>query len=123
MARRARELLVVSSGAPRHGGELQLVEDTSGDTSAAGASLSATDHGLISNLKSQIPNQRFFMATPKAKLSAKPESYKNYIGGRWVKSASGATIENRNPADTRDIVGHFPASTAEDVDAAVNAAV
>ncbi len=63
------------------------------------------------------------MATPKAKLNAKPETYKNYIGGRWVKSASGATMENRNPADTRDVIGHFPASTAEDVDAAVNAAV
>jgi aldehyde dehydrogenase (NAD+) len=63
------------------------------------------------------------MATPKAKLSAKPETYKNYIGGRWVKSASGAAMENRNPADTRDVIGHFPASTAEDVDAAVNAAV
>jgi aldehyde dehydrogenase (NAD+) len=35
----------------------------------------------------------------------------------------GATLENRNPADTRDVVGLFPASTAEDVDAAVNAAV
>jgi aldehyde dehydrogenase (NAD+) len=63
------------------------------------------------------------MATPKAKLSAKPETYKNYIGGRWVKPMGGATLENRNPADTRDVVGLFPASTAEDVDAAVNAAV
>ncbi|MGH9848296.1 MAG: aldehyde dehydrogenase family protein, partial [Blastocatellia bacterium] len=38
-------------------------------------------------------------------------------------SANGATMENRNPADTRDVAGLFPASTAEDVDAAVNAAV
>ncbi len=63
------------------------------------------------------------MATPKAKLSAKPEIYKNYIGGRWVKPMGGATLENRNPADTRDVIGLFPASTAEDVGAAVNAAV
>jgi len=63
------------------------------------------------------------MATPKAKLSDKPETYKNYIGGRWVKPANGAMMENRNPADTREVVGLFPASTAEDVDAAVNAAV
>ena len=47
----------------------------------------------------------------------------NFIGGRWVKSASGATMENRNPADAREIVGLFPASTAEDVEAAVGAAV
>ncbi len=63
------------------------------------------------------------MATAKEKLSAKPETYKNYIGGRWVKPAGGAMIENRNPADIRDLVGLFPASTAEDVDAAVNAAI
>jgi aldehyde dehydrogenase (NAD+) len=62
------------------------------------------------------------MATPKAKLSPKPETYKNYIGGRWVKPMGGEMVENLNPADTRDVVGLFPASTAEDVDAAVNAA-
>jgi alpha-ketoglutaric semialdehyde dehydrogenase len=62
------------------------------------------------------------MAVAKAKLSAKPETYKNYIAGRWVKPANGAMLENRNPADTRDLVGMFPASTREDVDTAVNAA-
>lgn len=63
------------------------------------------------------------MAQAKLKTDTKPDSYKNYIGGRWVKPASGAMMENLNPADTRDVVGLFPASTAEDVDAAVNAAV
>jgi aldehyde dehydrogenase (NAD+) len=62
------------------------------------------------------------MAIAKAKLSTKPVIYKNYIGGRWVKPINGAMMENRNPADTRDLVGFFPASTADDVDAAVNAA-
>ena len=62
------------------------------------------------------------MATPKAKLSAKPETYKNFIGGRWVKPARGAMMENRNPADTREVIGHFPMSTSSDVDAAVAAA-
>ncbi|HKQ75435.1 MAG TPA: aldehyde dehydrogenase family protein [Blastocatellia bacterium] len=62
------------------------------------------------------------MAQATSKSSAKPEIYKNYIGGRWVKPANGAMMENRNPADARDIAGLFPASTAEDVDAAVNAA-
>ncbi|MDQ3816536.1 MAG: aldehyde dehydrogenase family protein [Acidobacteriota bacterium] len=50
------------------------------------------------------------------------KTYHNYIGGRWVASASGEWFENANPADTRDIVGRFPLSTSEDVDAAVNAA-
>ena len=62
------------------------------------------------------------MATAKTKLSPKPETYKNYIGGRWVKASGGALMENCNPADTRDVVGLFPASTAEDVEAAVHAA-
>src|SRR5262245_34500955 len=62
------------------------------------------------------------MAQATSKSSAKPETYKNYIGGRWVKTASGAMMENRNPADTRDVVGLFPASNAEDVEAAVDAA-
>lgn len=62
------------------------------------------------------------MATAKAKLSAKPETYKNYIAGRWVKPTNGAMLENHNPADTRDLVGLFPASTSADVDAAVSAA-
>jgi aldehyde dehydrogenase (NAD+) len=63
------------------------------------------------------------MATPKAKLNSKPEAYKNYIAGRWVRPASGAMMDDVNPADTREIIGRFPASTAEDVDAAVNAAL
>jgi aldehyde dehydrogenase (NAD+) len=62
------------------------------------------------------------MATPKTKAIAKPESYKNYIGGRWVKPMSGAMMENRNPADARELVGLFPASNSEDAAAAVSAA-
>ncbi len=62
------------------------------------------------------------MAQATSKSKVKSEIYKNYIGGRWVKPSGGAMMENRNPADTRDIVGLFPASTSEDVDAAVNAA-
>src|SRR5215831_17250188 len=50
------------------------------------------------------------------------QTYKNYIGGEWVPSRSGDWIENRNPADTRDVIGRFPASSEADVDAAVAAA-
>jgi aldehyde dehydrogenase (NAD+) len=62
------------------------------------------------------------MAQPKAKLSSRPEVFKNYIAGRWVKPGNGEMMDNLNPADTREVIGRFPASTAEDVDAAVNAA-
>ncbi len=66
-------------------------------------------------------------ATPKkpaakAAKTVKPTVYKNYINGKWVASASGKTFENRNPADTRDVVGIFQDSNSEDVDAAVAAA-
>ena len=57
-----------------------------------------------------------------AKAVVKTQTYKNYIGGRWVKPANGQWMNNLNPADTREIVGRFPASTNEDVEAAVNAA-
>ncbi|PYS67863.1 MAG: aldehyde dehydrogenase, partial [Acidobacteria bacterium] len=50
------------------------------------------------------------------------QTYTNYIGGRWVPSASSEWIENRNPADTRDVIGRFPQSTEKDVDDAVAAA-
>ncbi|HEX8852708.1 MAG TPA: aldehyde dehydrogenase family protein, partial [Pyrinomonadaceae bacterium] len=50
------------------------------------------------------------------------KTYHNYIGGEWVASSSGETFENINPADTRDIVGRFPLSTAEDMTRAVEAA-
>src|SRR5947199_7540983 len=53
---------------------------------------------------------------------SRSKTYQNYIGGRWVPSAGGEWIENINPADTRDLVGRFPASTVDDVNRAVDAA-
>ncbi|HEY3203691.1 MAG TPA: aldehyde dehydrogenase family protein [Thermoanaerobaculia bacterium] len=50
------------------------------------------------------------------------ETQHNFIGGRWVPSASGQTFEDRNPADQDDLVGLFPKSDKRDVDAAVAAA-
>ena len=43
------------------------------------------------------------------------QEYRNFIGGEWVASSSGATIEVRNPADTDEVIGTVPASTVEDV--------
>jgi alpha-ketoglutaric semialdehyde dehydrogenase len=48
--------------------------------------------------------------------------YKNLIDGEWVEASTGETFENRNPADTRDVVGIFQKSGTPDVDAAVDAA-
>jgi aldehyde dehydrogenase (NAD+) len=50
------------------------------------------------------------------------ETQHNFIGGKWVPASSGATFENRNPADRDDLVGLFPKSGKAEVDAAVAAA-
>ena len=51
-----------------------------------------------------------------------PKVFKNYINGEWSDSASGHSFENRNPANTDELIGIFPDSTSIDVDAAVDAA-
>ena len=48
--------------------------------------------------------------------------YSNYVNGEWVKSGSGKTFENHNPANGDDLIGVFQDSTADDVNAAVDAA-
>jgi alpha-ketoglutaric semialdehyde dehydrogenase len=47
------------------------------------------------------------------------ETFRNYINGEWV---SGDTFENRNPANTDEVVGLFVKGKAADVDAAAAAA-
>jgi len=48
--------------------------------------------------------------------------YGNYIGGEWTEAASSRTFDNRNPADTTDLVGSFADSGPEDLERAVVAA-
>jgi aldehyde dehydrogenase (NAD+) len=48
--------------------------------------------------------------------------YENFINGRWTPSAAGQTFENRNPANTDDLIGLFQKSTRGDVEAAIDAA-
>jgi aldehyde dehydrogenase (NAD+) len=48
--------------------------------------------------------------------------FMNLIGGEPVAASTGRTFDDVNPADTRDIVGRFQASSAADAAAAVNAA-
>src|SRR3981081_2143657 len=63
------------------------------------------------------------LATPPVIGSSNPTKvYQNFIDGEWVESSTGETFENRNPADTRDLVGVFQKSGKADVDAAVDAA-
>ena len=51
-----------------------------------------------------------------------PKTFKNYIGGEWVDARDGGTFEDRNPANTEELIGYFPASTEQDVTLAVDAA-
>lgn len=50
------------------------------------------------------------------------KQYLNFIGGKYVPARSGRTYENRNPANTDDLIGVFPASDQSDVADAVAAA-
>src|SRR5215471_431791 len=54
--------------------------------------------------------------------AAAPRVYKNFINGEWVDANGGKAYENRNPANTDELVGMFVSSGAEDVDTAVDAA-
>jgi aldehyde dehydrogenase (NAD+) len=51
-----------------------------------------------------------------------PKTFKNFIAGSWVAPSTGTHFENRNPANTRDLIGRFPDSGAADVQAAVRSA-
>jgi alpha-ketoglutaric semialdehyde dehydrogenase len=58
------------------------------------------------------------MATSVEKIT----THHNFIDGGWVPSVSGETFENRNPANTDDLIGIFQKSTADDVARAIAAA-
>jgi len=51
-----------------------------------------------------------------------PDTFNNFIGGEWVGARSGASFENRNPADTDEIVGVFAKGDAADARQAIDAA-
>jgi len=56
-------------------------------------------------------------------VAAGVQTYQNHIGGAWAEARGGGTIENRNPANPSDLIGLWPRSTAEDMTAAIDAAV
>jgi aldehyde dehydrogenase (NAD+) len=54
--------------------------------------------------------------------SATTTTYHNFIDGAWVPSVSGDLFEDRNPANSDEVVGVFQKSTAADVADAIDAA-
>src|SRR5712692_7698434 len=60
--------------------------------------------------------------SPMKTATAQTATFDNFIDGAWVPSVSGDLFENRNPANTDDLVAVFQKSTAEDVARAIGAA-
>src|SRR5919201_3188177 len=54
-------------------------------------------------------------------MSVAVTQHKNFVGGEWVDSAGGETMEVLNPA-TGEVIAEVASSTAEDADRAVAAA-
>jgi alpha-ketoglutaric semialdehyde dehydrogenase len=50
------------------------------------------------------------------------ETFWNFVGGEWREPASGEYFENRNPANSADLIGRFPRSDPRDVALAVASA-
>jgi len=75
----------------------------------------------MAKAKTAIARTKTAKGAPAIRTAAAPRFF-NYINGEWVPSVTGEYFENRNPADTRDLIGLFPKSNAEDVARAVAAA-
>ncbi|HEX2249810.1 MAG TPA: aldehyde dehydrogenase family protein [Gemmatimonadales bacterium] len=58
----------------------------------------------------------------RAAKSADTMTFGNFVGGQWTEPAGGAYLDNRNPADSDDLIGRFPDSDQRDIDAAVRSA-
>src|SRR5499426_2606302 len=50
------------------------------------------------------------------------DTYRNFIGGKWIESSSSRIVENVNPANTDDIIGSVRQATREEATQAVNVA-
>src|SRR5262245_34395781 len=48
--------------------------------------------------------------------------YANHVDGEWRQSEAERTVANVNPAETHEVLGQVPLSTAEEARAAVDAA-
>ena len=52
-----------------------------------------------------------------------PDTFNNFIGGRWQPSRTGQTFDNENPAFTGSNLGFFQSSSPDDIDEAIGEAV
>src|ERR1700735_3928532 len=84
--------------------------------------ISTRGHNRIQSSYQIIQCRHEIIGGTRMATAVAPKVFKNYINGEWVESRSGKAIENRNPANTNELVGMFPASSAEDADAAIDAA-
>src|SRR5688572_10015783 len=50
------------------------------------------------------------------------ELLRNFIDGEWVESATRRTVDNVNPADTRQVLGKAVKSSKEDTNRAIDSA-
>jgi aldehyde dehydrogenase (NAD+) len=50
------------------------------------------------------------------------QTYKNFIGGKWIESSSSRTAKNINPANTDDVLATFKQATRDEARSAVEAA-
>src|SRR5437868_11806816 len=50
------------------------------------------------------------------------DTYRNFIGGKWIESTSAKTVNNINPANTEEVIGANRQATREEAGAAVEAA-
>src|SRR6266478_487124 len=50
------------------------------------------------------------------------DTYRNFIGGKWIESSSSRTVNNTNPANTDDVIGTVRQATRAEARAAVDAA-
>src|SRR5438445_7059313 len=49
-------------------------------------------------------------------------TYRNFVGGKWIESTSSRTVDNINPSNTGDVIGAVRQATREEACAAVEAA-
>ena len=62
------------------------------------------------------------MTTKEVTFSMSGDTNRLFIDGEWVSASGGETFENRNPADTGDLIGVYAAGGKADIDAAAAAA-
>src|SRR5213075_3497916 len=69
----------------------------------------------------RAPDARHRDSEKEVAVSTTVSKHQNLIGGEWVDSAGGETMEVLNPA-TGEVIAEVPSANAEDVDRAVQAA-